>query len=301
MPEPAVRAPHKLCQCFTPDEIRILNPTLWFNSPRDWKRDLPLSWTRDVELSLHVFGALAPYGYRLGDVIRNKPPRHPPGPGDPPVAIATPLGAQNMVCGGTRWALDDEVAKRRAKDEPRVVKPLPRGHTSTERDIYRTARPFFSWLSRDEMTIADFLRSQLAPGYEHFASIQFYMQRWAAIKALGRSGFKGEPKRIHTVGVVMRVEHMRPGGPGLLCVFGMDGSSGVAFSYAIAKRHPEWLLEPGLRLVELVGEPVPDHATDLEFALDWRMTTFLHYPIPDAATQPVLAHGPVSGHRHQTA
>lgn len=293
MPDLTPCPAHKLCRCFTADEIRIFNPAFSFNPPRDRTRHLPDSWTRDVELALNVFGALAPYGYRYGEAIRNKPPKVPPKPGDPLLEIEVELGLRNIVFWGTRFVLDDPFYVRKDGKVVRPIKWLPRGHTTLERDVFAAVRPYFAHLDREQVTLAPALRDQLAPGYEDRWSIEFYQRTWARYKALGANpSWEPNEEEIRTLGVAMRLESIKPGGPGLIAVWAMEGTIAVAWSYLVAHKHPEWLLEPGLRLVELVGPPIHERPTSLRFARDWEMHTILDHRIQGP---PVSAQNSVGG------
>ena len=302
MPELASCPSPKQCQCFTTDEIRTLNPAFSFNPPRSAGRPLPLSWTRDVEAALNTLGALAPYGYRLGESIRNKPPEHPPRSGDPLLEIETELGRSNVVFWGTRFVLDDPIYVREDGTIVRPVKHVPLGHTTLERDVFAVVRPYFAHLDRVQLTIAPFLRSELRPGYERYWSLEFQPRKWARIRALGAdASWKPNRKEIRTLGVVMRLESIKPDGPGLLALWAMEGTIGVLLSYLVAQKHPEWLLEEGLRLVELVGPPISERPTSLRFALDWEMNTILHHRIRHSEPARVSAQKPVAGRRPKSA
>jgi len=293
---------HRLCRCFTADEIRIFNSAFSFNPPRSEGRPLPDSWTRDVEAALNTFGALAPYGYRLGESIRNKPPERPPRSGDPLLEIETELGRANIVFWGTRFVLDDPIYVRENGTIVRPVKHVPLGHTTLERDIFAVVRPYFAYLDREQLTIAPFLRSALRPRYEGHSSLEFQPRKWARIKALGADpSWKPNRKEIRTIGVVMRLESITPDGPGLLAVWAMEGTIGVLFSYLVAQKHPEWLLEEGLRLVELVGPPISQRPTSLRFALGWEMNTILHHRIQGSEAARVSAQIRVPGRRPKSA
>jgi hypothetical protein len=274
---------HRQCSCFRPEEVRIFNPAFCFNPPRSSGRPLPDFWTRDVEPALNAFGALAPYGYVYGEAIRNKPPKRRPRPTDPLFAIDVELGPRNVVFWGTRFALDDQTFVDATGKLVRPTKWLPLGHTRLERAVFDAVRPCFENLDRKELTFAEPLRSHLEPGFEDRFSIEFAQRTWASYSALGGNpGWKPNKREIRTLGIAMRLESIAPGGPGLIALWAMEGTIAVAWSYLVATKHPEWLLEPGLRAVELVGPPIEERPTSLRFAREWEMHTILDYRIDGA-------------------
>jgi hypothetical protein len=54
------------------------------------------------------------------------------------------------------------------------------------------------------------------------------------------------------------------------------GLSGLIGSLLVSERYPEWLLQPGVRMIELIGTPIEPDAEDLSYTDTWQVVSLFH-------------------------
>jgi len=117
----------------------------------------------------------------------------------------------------------------------------------------------------------------LVPSYENHACIDYRATNGAVMREL-RQGLRvraEKPPLDGRTSAFLLHDRLWENGPSLIAAFAMDGNAAVVWAKLLAERHPEWLREPGFRMVDLVPQPVPVRPTVLRFAYDWRIEVAL--------------------------
>lgn len=249
----------------------VVNTFDFYNPPRDSLRVLPIFYVRDKSAQLHLFGALAERGRRLGESILNCPPPSGWRPGDRLYETPIELGPYHEVLVTTRPPLDDTSFGEK--------KQVLRGYTELEWRVLQALRPYFAHLSRSQVRLATGAAARLRPGFEHFENGvlfqrigAFYREFPVAPRPLRK------PKRKESPVFLLRKPGFTPEGATLIAAFAMDGTTSLIWSYLLARVHTDWLFEPGFRMARLSGPSLPERPTDLRFALDWKVEEVLHIP-----------------------
>jgi hypothetical protein len=239
-----------------------------FFSPPDHGCRFRLLDARDLfGLSL-VQHALQAQGCVPKDPILNMPP--PNGELLRQIAsVGLRLGSSAIVQVGTRLPLDDDPSDR---------KQILRGYTELERPVLDAGRRFFQKLSRKKMLLREELWGLVRPGFESRRNIIYTQQHGANFKEL-RTAAQGPkqalPPEARTSAFLLNTR-LWENGPTLIAAFAMDGMASIVWSWMLARRHADWLLEPGFTMVDLVRGPVPARPTSLlDFARDWKMEIVL--------------------------
>jgi hypothetical protein len=248
-----------------------VNTLDFYNPPRDSESYLPIFYTRDKHPQLHLFGALAERGRRLGESILNYPPPEGWKPGDKLYGTQLELGPRHELLVTTRAPLDDK-----SYGEPKQVL---RGYSVIEWQVMQALRPYFTHLSRSQVHLAPGVAKLLRPGFEHCRNAIVYQRVCAYYKEFLQVPSKlRTPKKKATPAFLLRQPGFTPGGATLIAAFAMDGTMAQIWSYLLARVHTDWLFEPGFRMVELCGPELPKRPTDLRFVLDWKAEEMVHIP-----------------------
>jgi len=246
---------------------RRAHPFLSFHPPHDAKR-IQRFVCRDTIPHLNVAVALQQMGFEPGDIILNWP-RNPREDASVLVPIDADLGRNDLVVYLTRPALDD--------GEWDTRRQLTRAYTDLEDHALGECRPFFTHLDRGEMRLDPRIQALLPAGYAGRSWISFYQRMWATYKELhGRDANDERPKERRTAAFVLNVPQLWDDGPALLCAFAMDGAIAAGWSSILRYKHPEWLLAPGFRMVELIVTEIPEQPTHPRFGLDWQIEELIH-------------------------
>lgn len=249
---------------------RRAHPFLSLHPPHDASRTQRFV-CRDTISHLNVAAALWQQGIEPGDIILN----WPKGPDDDE-SVLTPIDADldrdDLVVYLTRPALDD--------GEWDTRRQLTRAYTDLEAHALRRCRPYFGYLDRAMLKLDPQIQALLPSGYESRSMISFYMRMWATYKELHGRAANGRhsrmPKDLRTAAFVLNLPALWDGGPALLCAFAMDGAIAAGWSSILRYKHPEWLLAPGFRMVELIVTEIPERPTHPRFGLDWQIEELIH-------------------------
>lgn len=139
----------------------------------------------------------------------------------------------------------------------------------------------FAVLSRPKMLLQEEFWPHTRPGFESRRNIVYSQQLGSRFSQLrtGAMGRKQElPPEPRTSAFLLHTR-LWENGPTLIAAFAMDGVAAIAWSQILARRHPDWLLEPGFTMVDLVRSPVPKRQTLLSFAPPWRVEIVLRAPL----------------------
>lgn len=249
-----------------------IHPVRYYQSPRDSTRPLRLVQTRDDLAALELLPALVPGRYAYGEPLLMRPPTGRRG--RPRSVDLSLLRAGDRLLMNSRPPLDDD-----DWGEPRRV---PRARNNLEELIFAAVRPYFRRITRSQTRIADDLRRTLPPGFETRAFITYQSRNgpwYSAVNALDGQGFrKPEASRYVTAAFLLHLPKIGPGLPGLLLAFGMDGLATLAWCSILARREAHLLDHEGFVMAELEAREVPDDATDLRFARDWKVEVVLRHP-----------------------
>ena len=239
----------------------FLHPFLFFGTP-DRGRDHEPYQARDMICLPHLQAALQQQGYQLGEVILNTPPQN--GEAKDTVApVAIRLGANDTLLIVTRIPLNDDPT-----DKKRVL----RGYTEHEPMVFEAASRKFWTLSRQKALLREHLWAQARAGFENRVNITYYLQNGARLHQLRRAQYgraEAPPAEPRGSAFLLNTE-LRPGGPRMIAVFGMDSHLTMVWSQIVARQHPEWLVQPGFTMVDLIRKRIPKRTTLLTFAQEWR-------------------------------
>jgi len=241
---------------------RRLYPFLFFGTAVHGQDREHRPWqARDLLCLLDLVPALQRRGYEPAEVILNMPPQK----GQPAGEIApggVRLGASDTLLVVTRLPLNDDLS-----DQKRVL----RGYTQYEAAVLDAGRRVFAFLSRRKMLLQEDLWPRVRPGFESRRHI-IYRQRVSPRFLELRTGAKGRKQELpaeERTSAFLLHTRLWEKGPTLIAVFAMDGISAIVWSQILARRHPDWLLEPGFTMVDLLRKSVPARMTLLNFSPPW--------------------------------
>jgi hypothetical protein len=137
-------------------------------------------------------------------------------------------------------------------------------------------RPFFERKRRDVLRVARDVEALLSPKFADRSDIVFGKREGSVYQRLGGSD-RNLPREPRTCGFVLNKSDFHHGAS-LTSLFAMDGLAFLILSRLIAERHPSWLDEPGFRMVEMIGTPIPDSFESLDFVDDWGLESLVHIP-----------------------
>lgn len=240
---------------------RGLYPFLFFGTP-DRGRDHQPWQARDWPCLLYLQQALQPQGYELKNVILNTPPQSG-APAQQVASVAVRPGPSDALLAVTRFPLNDDPT-----DKKRVL----RGYTDLEPAVLEAGSRVFASLSRRRLLLQPELWPHVRPGFENRVNI-VYRQRHGADFYELRTAARGrahEPPAEKRTSAFLLHTRLWENGPSLIAAFAMDGLAAIAWSQILAQRHPDWLLEPGFTMVDLIRNPVPQRPTLLCFEPQWR-------------------------------
>jgi hypothetical protein len=247
---------------------RDLYPFLCYGTPlHGADRYYRPSEARDLLPLLFLQQALQAHGYALRDAIVNMPPQNGENPGHV-AQVGLRLGSSSAVLLGTRIPRDDDPSDR---------KRILRGYTEYEPYVLEAGSRVFAHLSRKKMLLREELWPLVRPGFESRRNIIYTQLRAANFKEL-RTAAQGRkqplPREPRTSAFLLNTR-LWENGPTLIAAFAMDGVASIVWSQMLARRHADWLLEPGFTMVDLVRGAVPTRPTLLDFASQWKMEIVL--------------------------
>lgn len=237
-------------------------------------RDAEYCHTRDVHALLEVSAVLQEAGYSMGRTLVN----HPPTPDEPPRTIKTVdtsrVPPDDVIMTSTRPPKHD------ARYDDR--KPLRPAYTDLEDRVFRIWALVLDCIARSTVWLAEPVRDLVRPGFEGYRHLSFYIRLSANIKETNDhegSGWTKVPRKPRSVGYVLRVDELWPGGPGYLGFFSMDSRYTLAWASLLRDRFPEFVTTPGFAMVEMTEGVTPHRPTDLEFHSDWKTEVVVHQPM----------------------
>jgi hypothetical protein len=124
------------------------------------------------------------------------------------------------------------------------------------------------------LKVARDVEELLSPKFADRSDIVFGKREGSFYQRLGGSD-RNLPREPRTCGFVLNKREFHHGAS-LTSFFAMDGLACLILSILIAERHPGWLDEPGFRMVEMIGSPIPDSFEDLDFVDDWGLVSLVH-------------------------
>ncbi len=247
-------------------------PFLSYISPRDYTRDLRIFQLRDVAAAMDVVGALEEHGYRYGDTLLNAPGGAPPAQGEPLYPIdLTGIGAEDLILTITRPPLSDIEWGDRKK--------VHRAWTDLEQSVLDSWSEILEDIARSYVSLARKMRNYLREGFESRQAVRFRECEGAPYlewNARDGQGFQKLRRENRTAAFLLHRDELWQGGPGYVGVFGMDGTTTMAWANILRHRHSELLEKPGFTMVEITGAPLPERPTRLDFTQSWAVDVILH-------------------------
>ena len=251
---------------------RYVYPFLSYISPRDYARDLRIFQLRDAAAAMDVVGALDPQGYRFGDFLLNAPSGDPAIPDEPLHEIdLLGVNAEDLILTVTRPPLSDIEWGDRKK--------VHRAWTDLEQSVLDAWSEILEDITRTYVSLAPKRRNYLREGFESRKAVRFRSSEGApylASNAEDGQCFKNLLREHRTAAFVLRRDELWQGGPGYVGVFGMDGTTTMAWAHLLRHRHSELLEKPGFTMVEITGGPLPERPTRLHFTQGWNVEIMLH-------------------------
>lgn len=237
---------------------------------------------RDGDSFACLIPLLIRLGYELGELVLN----HPPVEGEPDGSLASiaGMGPADLLVFNTRPPLDDKTSScvQRILD--------PSGNRLEQECIFPAVERYIRYCTRSEIKLTNQAASLLLHDYRNRTHISYYVKPHEA-KERHEASYEMLPQTpgcekferdhttagylIHTAPIVM------PGGelgPRLLLVFGLSGTTGLAFAHQLAVQRIEpfpdllrdALLVPSLSLIEITTHnSVPRLNYNLDFSDQW--------------------------------
>jgi hypothetical protein len=234
---------------------------LFFGTPNKGREHQPWQ-ARDWPSLVTLLPPLQERGYRVRDVILNMPPQDGE-PAQPLAPVAVRPKTSDALLAVTRLPISDDPT-----DKKRVL----RGYTEWEPLVLEAGGRVFASLSRRRSLLQKHLWPLLRPGFENRVNVVYHQRNGSDFyelrtDALGRAH---EPPAEQRTSAFLLNTRLAENGPTLIAAFAMDGSAAIAWSQILARRHPDWLLQPGFTMVDLIRGPAPRRPTLLGFAPAWR-------------------------------
>lgn len=228
-----------------------------------------VSRTLDCEAIDIARAALVSMGHTGGRSIYFQPPRQPQAPDapTPTVPLERLLSPEMLLLYGSRPPIFED-----KWSHPKIRKS---SHHELEPPFVDAWRRFFRKKRRDVLELAGEAEARLTPEVADRSYIEFRTSAGSFYKRLAGSA-RRLPPEPRTCGFVLNLSDFYQGAS-LTSFFAMDGLACLIMSTLIAERHPGWLDEPGFRMVEMIGTPIPDAFQDLDFVDDWEIVTLVHF------------------------
>jgi len=232
-----------------------------YTVPGHKDRELQPFQLRDGEAASHMLRAIEARGYAYEGSIVNYPS---PGPDLIPMDVSR-LRPTDLILFTTRPPMDDLDIRDR--------KIIHRSFTTLEEDIFRALRPYFTRCARSEVLLTDEIAG-ISPEIATRQSCEFRQNCGAAYSAYGPRMtrdwrlFKDDP-RPPTAAFLVHLEHVWPGGPGLLLAFGMGGVETLVWTYHLARRFSHLLFTSSFVMAELRAPRLAEPPVWMDFAEAW--------------------------------
>jgi hypothetical protein len=252
----------------------LVYPLFYYQRPRSEGRKVRMGFHVDVAAAWSVAAALGTSGYELGEMFFNYPP---PSPGEPALLPIDVSGVrpEDLILTSTRFESEPE--------DPEVMcrKRVQRGHTTLEQDIEAAWRRYIHISERLRVVVQPRVAKYFEPGYENRFYIRFHEAESAPYKKLTEPTLRDIDRKPPpaTVGYVLRLRELWPGGPNYLGFFGLDSTMALLLAHLLRRRHAELLHEEGFAIVELNGSNIPARAPDMRWSLGWESRVILRAPV----------------------
>jgi len=224
-------------------------------------RELLLHQLRDGDAALELSEPLFKSGYRYGGLLLNYPHKERANRREVDEGF---LHRGDLLLLTTRPPLDDEI------DQPR--KPLVKSNTTLEEKVFRALRLFFQHCSRSQVILSEVVSRQLPPGFNK-RNVQFKQYGGSVYDSCDRQKHVGAASL--TAAYLASMPEAWPGGPGLLCAFGMGGQETLSWAHLLRTRHRPLLrralLSGGFIMAEIELEEVRPPQDDLTFYENWQV------------------------------
>lgn len=241
-------------------------PSYYLDSPKPdhvYRVSRPL----DSEAVGYGMQSLISMGYTRGYSIYFHPPEPSHDPAVPPriVPLGRALSPEKRILIGTRPALFE--------DPEAVPKPRKKCFHEIEAPFEDAWRPYFAMKRRNFLTLTPEYRALLPDAFADRWWIELYQRQGSRYKRL--AGIPRPRNEQRTCAFILnRTDFYQ--GASLTSFFAMDGLANLIFAKLVSERHPKWFVEPGFRMIELVGTPLPKQIRDLDFADDWELVSLIH-------------------------
>ena len=240
-------------------------------------RALNIALTRDSEANSHLEHALMSHGFSSGVSILNFPRdqrRFDLLPFDYLFQVELPfLTEGDVLCQSTRPPLSDGHHNDNKKVEP--------SNSTLERATFFHWWRYFRRVSRSSVVFRDEVAKFLPAGYRNRHSMTFNQNEGCGYQFLqepGRSKSKRNPLGSVTVGFLLRVEEIVPGGPGFVAAWGMNAEATLAWCRMLRYQSSDLLAHRGLTMVELYPTQAPASPTTYSYMDDWKFDIVFETP-----------------------
>lgn len=240
----------------------------YYGPPRDKDRELHIHQLRDGDAALELAAVLYQRGYQYGGLLLNYPPPQDSTPKRQPPERAVDhsfLEPGDLLLLAGRPPLDDQWAGTRWK--------IARSHTDLEKKVFLALREYFQNCHRSEITLAERLVERLPQEAVVKRDIKFYLHHHPTYEEVdGHKYVPASRTELVTAAYLVCKREAWPGGPDLLCAFGMGGKETLLWSYFLRTRFAAWLGSREFVMAELKLKELDPHASDLRFAGEWEVT-----------------------------
>jgi hypothetical protein len=243
----------------------------YYGSPtiRDEEPHLLLHQLRDADAALELAHILYQRDYEYGGLLLNYPRESKE---ESRVVDDSFLTPDDLILITGRPPLDDEEIRPR-----RGI--IGRSHTTLEDRIFSTLRRYFHSCARSEITLSRELTNRLPRDARRYRDVEFrlYLDR-ADIGRLGGRKARDIDSRA-TMAYLVFTQTTWPGGPGLLCAFGMGGQETLLWGYFLRTKFSHLVCRSEFAMAEIVEKHFEQPKDDLSFADDWDVRILVDIPI----------------------
>lgn len=248
--------------------------TFWyFLSTRPSNREFARTLPRDGLAARELYRGLEGLGFRLGESLLNTLPLTEEDAEGPPSPVdLSGVDEGDVILLATRPPLDDIKAGSRKRVE--------RGNTTLEDRLFAACRPFLATCARSHMVLPERLAAQLGPEDAGLAEMEILQNRPGApisrCNAQHGRGWQGVPTTPgETAMFLLHLDAAWPGGPGIVCAFGMDMLSTLVWCHRLGTDLAHLLEGPRFLVARTgIGE-VPERVTRLSFCSTWHVRVAL--------------------------
>ncbi len=214
---------------------------------------------RDGDAALEMADILSDLGYHYGELLIN----HPRNGNYSDKNYEQLFSPDDLLLMTTRPPLDDHQDNSRRK--------IDRSGSSIEEKVFSTLRHYFRYCSRSQVTLTDSLLARFP------ASVDNRFRQTMKFKNYSLASYAGPGD--NTAFFLVHIRQCWPGGPGLLCAFGMGGPETLIWAHLLRSR-------PDLRALVTSREFVLAEAEDrkirrahsLQFTDDWSLHIAVELP-----------------------